>query len=268
MTLGLPTSDSTAATTSTRRTWMRRPLRHPVHQRLCDSSLLQPVAGHAPNHAPQEYLDRTLHIEDGFRTVYAAMTVAMDEGIGGVVAALEAVGLRQNTLLFFVNDNGGRIGSDNRPLRGHKGQLYEGGVRVPFLVSWPGHLPQGEAYDEPVSEKTCRRISQTSSASYSDSTRCGTLNWWPLCGPTLTPKTSSRSTAASPMRASGPCLRIRTGDAPARCPAPQSSVRIFRLRNQMELPWSWRTMWPRRARPYWRCLANLLFSSLARQSGL
>ncbi len=108
-------------------------------------------AVHAPDQAPQKYLDQAVNIEDGFRTVYAAMTIAMDDGIGRVVETLERTGLRDNTLVFFVNDNGGRIGSDNRPLRGHKGMLYEGGVRVPFLASWPGKIPAGLSYDQPVS---------------------------------------------------------------------------------------------------------------------
>ncbi len=108
-------------------------------------------AVHAPNHSPQKYLDRTEHIEYGLRSVYAAMTVAMDDGVGSVVNTLEALGLRENTLVIFVNDNGGRTeGADNRPLRGHKGLLYEGGVRVPFLMSWPARLPSNLAYDKPV----------------------------------------------------------------------------------------------------------------------
>lgn len=108
-------------------------------------------AVHAPNQAPQRYLKQTRHIEDGFRSVYAAMMIAMDEGIGRVVRALEETDQRQDTLVFFVNDNGGRIGSDNRPLRGHKGMLYEGGIRVPMIASWPGSLPAGSDYDHPVS---------------------------------------------------------------------------------------------------------------------
>lgn len=109
-------------------------------------------AVHAPNQAPQMYLDRTQHIEYGARSIYAAQTVAMDDGIGHVLKALEANRLRENTLVFFLSDNGGRADSaDNRPLRGHKGILYDGGIRVPFLLSWPGRLPGGRNYSQPVS---------------------------------------------------------------------------------------------------------------------
>lgn len=109
-------------------------------------------AVHAPNQAPQHYLDRTRHIEYGARSVYAAQTVAMDDGIGRVLQTLDSNGLRRNTLVFFLSDNGGRRDvADNRPLRGHKGVLYDGGVRVPFLLSWPARLRAGLTYRHPVS---------------------------------------------------------------------------------------------------------------------
>ena len=108
-------------------------------------------AVHSPDQAPRKYLDRAKHIEDPFRAVYAAMTIGLDDGIGRVVETLEELGVRKNTLVIFINDNGGRIGSDNRPYRGHKGQLYEGGIRVPFFASWPERLPKGILYDTPVS---------------------------------------------------------------------------------------------------------------------
>lgn len=144
-------------------------------------------AVHAPDQAPQKYLDRAVNIEDGFRTVYAAMTIAMDDGIGRVVEALEETGLRDNTLVFFVNDNGGRIGSDNRPLRGHKGLLYEGGVRVPFLASWPGRIPAGINYDEPVSALDI--LPTVAAAAGADTSACKPLDGVDLL-PYLTSKNS------------------------------------------------------------------------------
>ena len=109
-------------------------------------------AVHAPDQAPQKYIDRASHIEFGQRSVYAAMAIAMDDGVGRVIEALEKTGLRENTLVCFLSDNGGRRDiADNFPLRGHKGLLFEGGVRVPFVMSWPGRLPKETKYDHPVS---------------------------------------------------------------------------------------------------------------------
>ncbi len=110
-------------------------------------------APHTPLEAPQELLDRFAHIADRKRRAYAAMMTAMDAGIGLVLDRLRAHHLRQNTLVFFLSDNGGPTphnGSSNRPLRGIKGQMWEGGIRVPFIVSWPAVLPQGVEYRKPV----------------------------------------------------------------------------------------------------------------------
>lgn len=84
--------------------------------------------------------------------LYAALTTALDGGIGVARDALEAENLRENTLVFFLSDNGGRKdGADNRPLRGFKGMLHEGGIRAPFAVSWPARLAARQRYDQPVS---------------------------------------------------------------------------------------------------------------------
>jgi arylsulfatase A-like enzyme len=115
---------------------------------------------HAPNQAPQSYLDRFANIADPLRQGYAAKLSAMDDGIGQVLDTLRELNLEQNTLIFFSTDNGGPLtnlfpystpnGANDSPLRGQKGQLYEGGIRTPFVVQWKGHLPGGTTYDYPV----------------------------------------------------------------------------------------------------------------------
>ena len=110
-------------------------------------------APHAPMQAPEADLQKFASIPDKKRRAYAAMVHAMDRGIGQVLAALDASGQRENTIVFFLSDNGGPTSanaSSNTPLRGFKGDVFEGGVRVPFIVSWPGKLPEGTTYDHPV----------------------------------------------------------------------------------------------------------------------
>ncbi len=110
-------------------------------------------AVHTPLQAPQKYVDRFAAIEDRKRRTYAAMLTAMDEAIGAVLARLRQHGLERDTLVFFFSDNGGppnANASSNAPLRGAKGTMYEGGIRVPFLVQWPARLRAGQVYDQPV----------------------------------------------------------------------------------------------------------------------
>ncbi len=114
-------------------------------------------AVHTPMHATDSRLARFASIEDPRRRTYAAMTVAMDEAVGKVMDKLRTAGLADDTLVFFFSDNGGPTmrgttinGSRNTPLRGSKRTTLEGGVRVPFVVSWPGKLPAGKVYDQPI----------------------------------------------------------------------------------------------------------------------
>jgi arylsulfatase A-like enzyme len=110
-------------------------------------------APHTPLQAPPELLEKFASIPDPRRRTYAAMVSAMDAGIGRVMACLERLNLREQTLVFFLSDNGGPTqanASRNDPLRGFKGDVLEGGIRVPFVVSWPGHLPPHRTLDVPV----------------------------------------------------------------------------------------------------------------------
>ena len=109
-------------------------------------------APHTPLQAPEAYLSRNARIEDPYRRTYAAMVTALDDGVGRIVSALEAEGIARNTLLIWASDNGaGRnVGGSNLPLRGAKGNAFEGGIRVPAVIRWPGMLPEGERFDQMV----------------------------------------------------------------------------------------------------------------------
>jgi arylsulfatase A-like enzyme len=110
-------------------------------------------AVHAPMHATEKYLARFPDIKDPLRQKMAAMHSAMDDNIGKVLARLRAQKLEEDTLIFFVADNGGPTptnGSRNDPLRGFKAQTWEGGIRVPFLIQWKGTIPAGKVFDDPV----------------------------------------------------------------------------------------------------------------------
>ena len=111
-------------------------------------------APHTPyNVPPQSYMDRVANITDPDRRVYAAMITALDDGVGQVLQTLQTQNLLDKTLIFFLSDNGAQneTFSRNFPLRGYKGSVWEGGIRVPFAVQWTGRLPAGVAYDQPVS---------------------------------------------------------------------------------------------------------------------
>jgi len=88
---------------------------------------------------------------DGTRAAYAKMMESIDKGIGDILAALEAKGVLDNTLIIFTSDNGGERFSDNGPLFNHKTTLWEGGIRVPCLLRWPdGGLPKGAVSNQPA----------------------------------------------------------------------------------------------------------------------
>lgn len=112
-------------------------------------------AVHLPLQAPEKYLARFPQIADERRRTYAAMLSAMDDAIGRTIEALRNAGLEENTLVIFLNDNGGPTtgsvnASSNAPLRGSKRETWEGGIRVPFIVRWKGHLAEGKTDARPI----------------------------------------------------------------------------------------------------------------------
>ena len=110
-------------------------------------------APHTPMHATEKYLSRFPEIQDTKRKTYAAMVSAVDDGVGNVLRVLKDNGIEENTLIVFLSDNGGahNNASSNAPLSGLKGDVYEGGLRVPFAIQWKGLIPANTKYEESVS---------------------------------------------------------------------------------------------------------------------
>jgi arylsulfatase A-like enzyme len=109
-------------------------------------------AVHSPHQVPESYCEAYPDLK-GVRRTYAGMLAAMDEAVGQVLAALDDMKMRENTLIIFSSDNGGPSPgkvTDNGPLRAGKGTIYEGGIRVCACVSWPGKIPAGKTIDEPL----------------------------------------------------------------------------------------------------------------------
>lgn len=148
-------------------------------------------APHVPLDAPKKYLSRFPGEMPERRRQALAMLSAIDDGVGQIISTLRECEIEENTLLFFIGDNGAPLkihkldapgggpgwdGSLNDPLNGEKGMLSEGGIRVPFIASWKGKIPGGQVYTHPVisldATATALALAQ-SSAPDSDSGQAG-----------------------------------------------------------------------------------------------
>ncbi len=136
------------------------------HQREPFFLYLAFVPPHWPMEAKPEHLAQYAHIRDLHRRTMLGMMASLDENVGRVLAKLRETQQEENTLIFFLSDNGGPTGkrrpqpdadfeygqntSKNEPCRGVKGELLEGGIRVPFLVQWKGRIPAGGTFGQPA----------------------------------------------------------------------------------------------------------------------
>lgn len=110
-------------------------------------------AVHSPLQGADAYMEKFAHIEDIQRRIFAAMLANMDDSVGNILKQVRKSGLEENTIVFFLSDNGGptkELTSSNLPLRAGKGAMHEGGLRVPFMVQWKGTIPAGKVYEKPV----------------------------------------------------------------------------------------------------------------------
>ncbi len=108
---------------------------------------------HGPMQATDHDLAMFRHIIDKNRRLAVAMNFNLDHNVGRILTALRKRGLEENTVVLFLSDNGGKPegnGSLNTPLRGRKGQLWDGGIRVPFCMQWPARVKGGQKLDVPV----------------------------------------------------------------------------------------------------------------------
>ena len=151
------------------------------------------TAPHTPYQAPDDYLARYAHIEDENRRTYCAMITAMDDEVGRVLAALEAKGMRDDTLIVFQSDNGGVTSSDftgetevggdlpadNGPYRDGKGSTYEGGTLVAALMNWPGKVPVGEVTGMMHVVDMLPTLASVAGASLSQSKPLDGMDMWP-----------------------------------------------------------------------------------------
>jgi arylsulfatase A-like enzyme len=132
--------------------------------------------------APQEYVAKyaDTDLPDNLRRYCAAVT-RMDEAIGAILKQLDAAGQADNTLVIFHSDNGGSGNGGNAPLKGAKSTLWEGGLRVPCLIRWPGKIPAGRVSDEILTTlEVWPTLAAASGAEFDDSIKRDGYNMLPV----------------------------------------------------------------------------------------
>lgn len=110
-------------------------------------------APHAPLQVEKAYYQQFAHIKDPVKRIYAAMIKCLDDQVGRVIRHVDSLGIADNTVIIFLSDNGGAVyngTTDNAPYRGGKLTNFEGGLKVPFMMKWQGHIPAGTVYTRPV----------------------------------------------------------------------------------------------------------------------
>jgi arylsulfatase B len=140
-------------------------------------------AVHSPMQGADQYMKKFAHIEDIQRRIFAAMLAHLDDSIGKVLARLRETGNEENTLVVFLSDNGGptkELTSRNAPLRSGKGELLEGGIRVPFIVSWKNHIPAGKELDTPVTSMDATATAGDLARAASEKTTLDGVSLFPL----------------------------------------------------------------------------------------
>jgi len=148
-------------------------------------------AAHTPLSAPADILAK--HKSEGEKLgLYNAVVEAMDTGIGRVIDALDAEGLRANTVVIFISDNGAapRLGGSNLPLRSGKDTIFEGGIRTPAIVRWPGKVVAGAVLAQPISvQDLYATITAIAGTAPPSGARIDGVNQWPaILGNKLIPR--------------------------------------------------------------------------------
>jgi arylsulfatase B len=184
-------------------------------------------AVHSPLQGADAYMKKFASIADVQRRLFASLLGQLDDSVGRVLARVRAEGLEERTLIVFISDNGGptrELTSSNRPLRGEKGQLFEGGIRIPLILQWKGRVPAGREESRMVSSLELFPTVATSAGAKTPKS---------LDGVDMLPRLVSGDTA--PIRAQHywrvtPQAALRSGDWKiVRARGPQAGWQLFNL---------------------------------------